>query len=120
MFPDHFGTDPPVPLFEPHPWLRGPHRQTIVGRYWGGARQRLAATTHQITLPDGTTGYTRDGSFKEDANGSIVTAEGYFVQPQITIPQNATSVNVASDGTVTAQVPGAVNAQTLGQLQLAR
>jgi flagellar basal-body rod protein FlgG len=74
----------------------------------------------QITLPDGTTGYTRDGSFKEDANGSIVTAEGYFVQPQITIPQNAVSVSVAPDGTVTAQVPGSVQPQTLGQLQLAR
>ncbi|MGC2129090.1 MAG: flagellar basal-body rod protein FlgG [Candidatus Aquilonibacter sp.] len=74
----------------------------------------------QITLPDGTTGYTRDGSFKEDANGSIVTADGYFVQPQITIPQNAVSVSIGSDGTVTAQVPGAVQPQTLGQLQLAR
>jgi flagellar basal-body rod protein FlgG len=74
----------------------------------------------QITLPDGTTGYTRDGSFKEDANGSIVTAEGYFVQPQITIPQNAVSVSIGPDGTVTAQVPGSVQPQTLGQLQLAR
>jgi flagellar basal-body rod protein FlgG len=74
----------------------------------------------QITLPDGTTGYTRDGSFKEDANGSIVTAEGYFVQPQITIPQNAISVSIQNDGSVTAQVPGAVQPQTLGQLQLAR
>jgi flagellar basal-body rod protein FlgG len=74
----------------------------------------------QITMPDGTTAYTRDGSFKEDANGSIVTAEGYFVQPQITIPQNAISVNIGPDGTVTAQVPGSAQPQTLGQLQLAR
>lgn len=74
----------------------------------------------QVTLPDGTTAYTRDGSFKEDANGSIVTAEGYFVQPQITIPQNAISVSIQSDGSVTAQVPGSVQPQTLGQLQLAR
>jgi flagellar basal-body rod protein FlgG len=74
----------------------------------------------QITMPDGTTGYTRDGSFKEDANGSIVTAEGYFVQPQITIPQNAISVNIGPDGTVTAQVPGSAQPQTLGQIQLAR
>jgi flagellar basal-body rod protein FlgG len=50
----------------------------------------------------------------------VVTAEGYFVQPQITIPQNAVSVSVAPDGTVTAQVPGSVQPQTLGQLQLAR
>ncbi len=74
----------------------------------------------QITMPDGTTAYTRDGSFKEDANGSIVTAEGYFVQPQITIPQNAISVAIGPDGTVTAQVPGSAQPQTLGQLQLAR
>jgi flagellar basal-body rod protein FlgG len=74
----------------------------------------------QVTMPDGTTAYTRDGSFKEDANGSIVTADGYFVQPQITIPQNAISVSVGSDGTVTAQVPGSAQPQTLGQLQLAR
>ena len=74
----------------------------------------------QITMPDGTTAYTRDGSFKEDANGSVVTAEGYFVQPQITIPQNAISVAIGPDGTVTAQVPGSAQPQTLGQLQLAR
>jgi flagellar basal-body rod protein FlgG len=74
----------------------------------------------QITMPDGTTAYTRDGSFKEDANGSIVTADGYFVQPQITIPQNAISVSIGPDGTVTAQVPGSSQPQTLGQLQLAR
>jgi flagellar basal-body rod protein FlgG len=74
----------------------------------------------QITMPDGTTAYTRDGSFKEDANGSIVTADGYFVQPQITIPQNAISVNIGSDGTVTAQVPGSATPQTLGQISLAR
>jgi flagellar basal-body rod protein FlgG len=74
----------------------------------------------QITMPDGTTSYTRDGNFQEDANGSIVTAEGYFVQPQITIPQNAISVSIGSDGTVTAQVPGSAQPQTLGQLQLAR
>ena len=74
----------------------------------------------QITMPDGTTSYTRDGSFKEDANGTIVTAAGYFVQPQITIPQNAIAVNIGTDGTVTAQVPGSSQPQTLGQLTLAR
>src|SRR5580704_8254099 len=52
----------------------------------------------QVTLPDGTTAYTRDGSFKEDANGSIVTSDGYFVQPQITIPQNALNVAIGQDG----------------------
>jgi len=74
----------------------------------------------QITQTDGTTQYTRDGSFKEDANGAIVTAAGNFVQPQITIPQNAISVSIGTDGTVTAQVPGSALPQTLGQLTLAR
>ena len=74
----------------------------------------------QITLPDGTTAYTRDGSFKEDANGSVVTAAGYFVQPQTTIPQNALSVSIGTDGTITAQVPGSAQPQQLGQLTLAR
>jgi flagellar basal-body rod protein FlgG len=74
----------------------------------------------QVTLPDGTTAYTRDGSFKRDANGSIVTADGYFINPQITIPQNATAVQVGSDGTVSAQIPGQQTPQTLGQMQLVR
>jgi flagellar basal-body rod protein FlgG len=74
----------------------------------------------QITMPDGTTSYTRDGSFKEDPNGALTTANGYFLQPQITIPQNATSVNIGPDGTVSAQVPGSTQPQTLGQIQIAR
>jgi flagellar basal-body rod protein FlgG len=74
----------------------------------------------QVTLPDGTTAYTRDGSFKVDANGAVVTADGYFLQPNVTIPQNATAVQIGSDGTVTAQVPGSTTPQNLGQLTLAR
>jgi len=74
----------------------------------------------QVSMPDGTTSYTRDGSFKRDANGSLVTADGYFLQPQITIPQNAQSVNIGPDGTVTALVPGATSPQQLGQIQVAR
>jgi flagellar basal-body rod protein FlgG len=74
----------------------------------------------QVTMPDGTTAYTRDGSFKRDANGAIVTADGYFVQPQITIPQNAQQLSVGEDGTVTALVPGSNLPQQLGQIQLAR
>jgi flagellar basal-body rod protein FlgG len=74
----------------------------------------------QVTLPDGTAAYTRDGSFKHDANGSIVTADGYFLNPQITIPAAATSVSVGQDGTVTAQIPGQQQPQTLGQITLVR
>ncbi|HET6896250.1 MAG TPA: flagellar basal-body rod protein FlgG [Candidatus Baltobacteraceae bacterium] len=74
----------------------------------------------QVTMPDGTTAYTRDGSFKRDANGAMVTADGYFVQPQITIPQNAQQLSIGEDGTVTALVPGSNLPQQLGQIQLAR
>lgn len=73
----------------------------------------------QITLPDGGTGYTRDGSFQLDAQGQIVTNNGYLVQPGITIPPNAVSVTIGSDGTVSAVLPGpVVTPQVVGQLQL--
>ena len=74
----------------------------------------------QIQLPDGTTGYTRDGSFQVDAQGQLVTNAGYVVQPGITIPATAHNVTIANDGTVSAQLPGQAAAQVLGQLQLAR
>jgi flagellar basal-body rod protein FlgG len=73
----------------------------------------------QVTMPDGTTGYTRDGSLKMDANGQIVTSNGYTVQPGITIPAQAQSISIAADGTVTATLPGNATPSTLGQLQLA-
>ena len=73
----------------------------------------------QVQMPDGTTGYTRDGSFQLDANGALVTNAGFPVQPGITVPVGAASVNVAADGIVTANIPGQVAPQTLGRLQLA-
>jgi len=74
----------------------------------------------QVTLPDGTSAYTRDGSFKRDSNGTLVTADGYILSPQITIPQNATQVSIGADGTVTALIPGSQLPQTLGQITLVR
>jgi flagellar basal-body rod protein FlgG len=74
----------------------------------------------QVTKPDGTLAYTRDGSFKRDANGSMVTADGYFLNPQISIPQSALQVGVGTDGAVTALLPGQSAPQTLGQIQVAR
>jgi flagellar basal-body rod protein FlgG len=73
----------------------------------------------QIQLPDGSTAYTRDGSFQLDAQGQIVTNSGYLVQPGITIPANAQSVTIAPDGTVTVGLPGQTTPQSVGQLQLA-
>ncbi len=74
----------------------------------------------QVTLPDGTVAYTRDGSFKLDANGNIVTSDGYFIEPPITIPQNATSISISPEGVVSVKIPGQVAAQNVGQIQLAR
>ncbi|MFZ5520261.1 MAG: flagellar basal-body rod protein FlgG [Pseudomonadota bacterium] len=72
-----------------------------------------------ITLPDGTTGYTRDGSFKLDSQGQIVTNNGYALQPGIVVPANTKSITIASDGTVTAAVDGQTAPQNLGQIQIA-
>ncbi|MDE2000098.1 MAG: flagellar hook-basal body complex protein, partial [Burkholderiales bacterium] len=73
----------------------------------------------QVQMPDGTTGYTRDGSFKLDNQGQIVTNNGYLVQPGITVPANATNLTIGNDGTVTALLPGQTTTQNLGQIQLA-
>jgi flagellar basal-body rod protein FlgG len=72
----------------------------------------------QITMPDGTTGYTRDGSFGVSDQGELVNADGFPVQPGITVPQNAVSVTVSKTGQVDVVLSGDPNPQTLGQLQL--
>jgi flagellar basal-body rod protein FlgG len=59
----------------------------------------------QIQMPDGTTAYTRDGSFQLDANGQMVTSNGYTVLPGITIPNNALSLTIGNDGTVSVTMP---------------
>ena len=73
----------------------------------------------QVQLPDGTTGYTRDGAFQLDAQGALVTAAGYHVLPGITIPITAQAVAIADDGTVNITVPGQAAPVSVGQLQLA-
>ena len=74
----------------------------------------------QIQMPDGSTAYTRDGSFQVDANGQLVTNQGYVVQPGITIPANALTITIANDGVVQVTTPGATaTPQTIGQIQLA-
>jgi len=74
----------------------------------------------QILMPDGTTGYTRDGSFKPDSQGRLVTSEGYLMEPEIAIPDNARDFTVARDGVVTVSIPGEQVPQEIGQIQLAR
>jgi flagellar basal-body rod protein FlgG len=73
----------------------------------------------QVTLPDGQTAYTRDGTFSLAADGTIVTADGYTVQPGITVPTNATAVTISAAGQVQATISGQTAPQTLGALQLA-
>ena len=73
----------------------------------------------QILLPDGTTAYTRDGSFQKDNQGQIVTANGYPLQPNITIPANALTVTIANDGTVSITQPGVAAPTQIGNIQLA-
>ncbi len=73
----------------------------------------------QVAMPDGTTAYTRDGSFQVDQNGQMVTSSGFVIQPAITVPANATSLTIARDGTVSVTQPGSSNNVQVGQLQLA-
>ena len=73
----------------------------------------------QVLLPDGTTAYTRDGSFQQDNQGQLVTASGYTVQPAIVIPIDATSVTIAKDGIVTITQGTSTATTQIGQLQLA-
>lgn len=73
----------------------------------------------QVLMPDGTTGYTRDGSFQTDGQGQLVTASGFVVQPAMTIPANATSVTIGQDGTVSVSQPGVAAPIQIGSMQLA-
>jgi flagellar basal-body rod protein FlgG len=74
----------------------------------------------QVLLADGTVGYTRDGSFKLDAQGRIVTSDGFPLEPPITVPQDAESITIGQDGTVTAKIAGETEPQELGVIELAR
>lgn len=73
----------------------------------------------QINTPDGIV-YTRDGTFKLDATGKLVTSDGFALEPAITIPQNALNVSIGTDGTVTYILPGQTEAQQAGQITLAK
>jgi flagellar basal-body rod protein FlgG len=73
----------------------------------------------QVTLPDGTLAYTRDGSFSMDQTGNVVTASGNPISPAITIPGTAQSVTIGNDGTVSITTAGNTKPTTVGQIQLA-
>ena len=73
----------------------------------------------KITLPDGRTAYTRDGSFERDAQGRMVTAQGNLVQPTITIPANSSGLTINSQGEVSVTLAGQTTSTVLGQIELA-
>lgn len=70
-----------------------------------------------VQLPDGSTAYTRNGSFKLDGNGTVVNADGYPLTPQLVIPADALKVSIGVDGTVSVLQPGQTTLQQVGQIQ---
>jgi len=75
----------------------------------------------QLRMPDGTVKYTRDGSFKLDADRNVVSSQGYRLEPELVIPEDAIELSVSRDGLVAVKVVGDdANVQEIGQLELAR
>lgn len=73
----------------------------------------------QVAMPDGTTGYTRDGSLQVDGQGQLVTSSGLTVAGGITIPSEAQSITVGKDGVITVKLPGNATPQQVGNIELA-
>jgi flagellar basal-body rod protein FlgG len=73
----------------------------------------------QVTLPDGTVAYTRDGTLQMDETGQLVTSMGYLIEPSITIPDGALSISISSDGVVSVLEPGSAAPSEVGNIQLA-
>ena len=73
----------------------------------------------QVSLPDGTVAYTRDGSLHEDSTGQLVTADGYPTVPAITLPANVNNVTIGTDGTVSVTSNGSTTPAQIGVIQLA-
>lgn len=73
----------------------------------------------QVLMPDGTTAYTRDGSFQQNSQGQMVTSSGFPVQPAITLPSNAITVTIGQDGVVSVTQPGVAAPVQVGSMQLA-
>lgn len=73
----------------------------------------------QVQLPNGDIGYTRDGTFQMNENGELVTVQGYLFDPAISIPDDATAIDINPNGEVVISVSGQTGTQTVGQIQLA-
>jgi len=75
---------------------------------------------YKVLLPDGSSGYTRDGAFKRDSQGKLVNSDGYAIQPEITIPADASSIAIGKDGTVSITRGGSNTPANIGNLTLTR
>lgn len=73
----------------------------------------------QVQLPGGRLGYTRAGNFTRSAEGQLVTAQGYVIQPPITVPEGASAITIGTDGTVSAVTAGSSSPTELGQITVA-
>jgi flagellar basal-body rod protein FlgG len=73
----------------------------------------------QLLMPNGQIAYTRAGNFSKDSTGKLVSQSGYPLEPAITIPTNATSINIGSDGIVSVAIPGQTKLSQVGQIELA-
>ena len=98
------------------------YKQFTQGEFVQSGRELDVAVEGQgfvkVLLDDGTEAYTRDGSFKLDSDGNMVTSNGYKIDPAITIPQQVTSITIGRDGTVSVTKSGENAASELGRLQL--
>ncbi|MEW5946891.1 MAG: flagellar basal-body rod protein FlgG [bacterium] len=74
----------------------------------------------QIRLPNGEIAYTRDGTFGMDEEGSVVTSEGYYLEPALSIPAEADRIDITTDGHVTIKIAGQVDPQDIGDIRLVR
>jgi len=74
----------------------------------------------QVQLPDGDIAYTRDGTFQLNENGELVTVQGFLLEPGITIPDDATNIDINREGEVIVTQPGQTTANVVGQIELAR
>jgi flagellar basal-body rod protein FlgG len=74
----------------------------------------------QVLMPDGSTAYTRDGSFKMSAEGEVVTADGFRMLPEITVPEDASSISISIDGEISVMLVGNDEPQSIGNIELVR
>ena len=71
-------------------------------------------------MPDGSVAYTRDGAFKRDGEGRVVTSDGFPISPEVIIPEDATDISISTDGNISVKIKGQDTPQSIGQIELVR